>query len=139
MIKLFELIGCHLVSVSSFLLNYIFNINSVAVGGDLFLPNNFTINMDSGCSGLQQFYLVLLLFLIIPGPIKMKIWYIPVGLIIVHISNIIRLTFLVLITHYDSDSFYFVHDWVFRPFIYGIIFLLWLYWEIQIRKNFVSD
>lgn len=119
----------------SWVLNNIFSIKSIINGEILVLPNQFMIHMKPGCSGLQQFFLVTILFILYPGPLKYKLWYIPLGILIVLFLNIIRFIGISLYSNWHPDHFRFVHDWIFRPFIYFIIFLLWVVWDTQVYRR----
>jgi len=91
-------------------------------GGDYIIIN-------SGCSGLKQMVQYFLLLLIYPGSCLKKIWYIPLGILIIHITNLIRIVGLGLVLVYFPQYWDFSHDYLFRPLFYLVIFCLWLYWE----------
>lgn len=100
-----------------------------------FAANNGTLTINSGCSGLKQFAQFALLMMLYPGPWKHKLWYIPVGIAIVHLTNLFRITGLSIVLvewpwHWD-----FSHDYLFRPFFYVVIFLMWVIWEEKFRKK----
>lgn len=118
-----------LLQSSHWILNKVFGITALVRENDLILPNEFSIRMLDGCTGLQQFILVTALFLLYPGPFKQKLWYIPLSLMLVFLMNLLRFVFLSMYCSYYPDHFSFVHDWVFRPFIYGVIFLSWWFWD----------
>ena len=110
----------------SWVLNHIFGIQNIISGDLLVLPNQFKIQMLPGCSGFQQFFLVIILLILYPGPWKHKLWFIPLGVIIIHILNLSRFVFIAIYSSWFPAHFHFVHDWIFRPFIYAGIFALWL-------------
>jgi len=119
----------------SWVLNNIFGIKSIINGELLELPNHFKIHMLPGCSGFQQFFLVIMIFTLYPGPVNHKIWYIPLGIIIIYILNTGRFIGISIYSNWHPDHFRFVHDWVFRPFIYFAIFLLWVIWDKYIYRR----
>jgi exosortase/archaeosortase family protein len=69
-----------------------------------------------------------LLFLIFPGPWRKKLWFIPLGLLIVHLTNLFRIAGLSVVTVTVPEYWDFSHDYLFRPFFYVVIFLLWVWW-----------
>ena len=58
----------------------------------------------------------------------MRLWYIPLGLALIHLSNLIRIASLVLILLYSPESLAFNHDYTFTIFVYAVIFALWYGW-----------
>ncbi|MDH8701423.1 exosortase/archaeosortase family protein [Dysgonomonadaceae bacterium PH5-43] len=66
-----------------------------------------------------------------------KLWYIPLGCIILTLYNIVRIGSISLLIRYNPDIFDSLHDGVFRIIYYTIIFLLWVIWEevFVIRKS----
>lgn len=90
--------------------------------------NRGWITVNESCSGLKQFYQILVLFLLFPGPLKHKLWFIPLSIIIMHITNVMRIVVLGMITLWLPDYWQFSHDWILRPFFYVVLFLLWVWW-----------
>lgn len=91
------------------------------------------LSINSGCSGFKQLLQALFLFLIYPGQIKQKIWFIPLAILLMHVANIIRLVGVSLTLYYYPDWWEFSHDYVFRFVFYFILFLLWIWWEEKYR------
>lgn len=91
--------------------------------------NNGYVSVNSSCSGLKQFYQWFFLMVLFPGPWKHKLWFIPSGLIIIHIVNVFRILTMVFVTIYLADYWDFIHDWILRPFFYVVMFLLWVWWN----------
>ena len=58
-----------------------------------------------------------------------KLWYIPLGCILLTVYNVVRIGSIVLLTKGHPERFEFLHDELFRWIYYGIIFLLWVIWE----------
>lgn len=90
--------------------------------------NGGFIGINESCSGVKPMIQFVLLFLIFPGPWKKKLWFIPMGLIIVHITNLFRIIGLSVVTVTIPQYWDFSHDYLFRPFFYVVIFLLWVWW-----------
>jgi exosortase/archaeosortase family protein len=90
--------------------------------------NGGYIGINESCSGLKPILQYILLFIIFPGPWKKKLWFIPMGIIIVHLTNLFRIIGLSVVTVTVPEYWDFSHDYIFRPFFYVIIFLLWIWW-----------
>ena len=133
--EIIEFLTNNLLITNSWIMEHLFSIRCVSEGDVLELPNGFKIEMQFGCSGLQQFFLVIILFLIYPGSWKAKTWYIPVSIVVIHVLNLIRLIGISIYSANDGRHFSLVHDWIFRPFIYLGIFLLWIVWVEVINKK----
>jgi len=80
------------------------------------------------CNGLILYVIFLIFMVSFPGPLKHKAWFIPLGLIIIYLSNLLRVVALVIIQIYAPDYLVFNHKYTFTMVIYGVIFLLWIIW-----------
>lgn len=111
-----------------------------------------------GCTGVQQMVMFAFLIALYFGPVKKKLWFIPLSMLFLNFINVIRIIAIVLITKDGFPDWFisfnewynhrewvdtpemrstFMLDWfelfhkdVFRWLYYnGIMFLLWLLWE----------
>lgn len=90
--------------------------------------NHRGVWVGDNCNGFKLFSIFSIFILAYPENWKSKIWYIPLGVIIVHLANIIRIMALVLINDYNPAYLDFNHDYTFTIFVYSIIFGLWYLW-----------
>lgn len=95
----------------------------------IYPENNGYVSVNLSCSGLKQFYQFGVLILLYPGPWKHKLWFIPMGLFIIHLVNIFRIVGMNYVTLHFDKHWDFVHDYVFRPFFYVVMFFLWVWWN----------
>ena len=93
-----------------------------------------SLSVIDSCSGLKQFFQILILFLLFPGPWIHKLWYIPVSILIMHGINIFRIVILSVILVHQHEYWDFAHMWILRPFFYVVIFTEWLVW-VNYFKN----
>jgi len=100
--------------------------------------NGGFIGVNESCSGLKPILQFILLMLVFPGPWKHKAWFIPMGIIIVHLTNLFRITGLAIVTVTVPEYWQFAHDNLFRPFFYVVIFFLWVWWVEVYRKVPIS-
>ncbi len=84
--------------------------------------------IGSNCNAITLFSLFSVFIIAYPGKIKDKLWYIPTGIIIIHILNILRVIALVLIAYYYPQYLNFNHTYTFTFLVYSFIFLLWMIW-----------
>jgi len=98
-------------------------------------PNRAIMFVNMGCSGLKQMIQFALLMLVFPGPWKHKLWFIPLGVLVMHLTNLFRMVGLAVVMNNWPQYWDFSHDNLFRPFFYLIIFLLWVWWVEKIRNH----
>jgi len=84
------------------------------------------------CNGLELFALFTGFILAFPGPVKKKLWYIPVGLVAIHIINLGRVIALAILALKAPESFEFNHTYTFTMLVYGFVFLLWYIWAVKL-------
>jgi exosortase/archaeosortase family protein len=101
----------------------------------LFLSEHTYVAVEGACSGLKQFYQWTVLMILFPGPWKKKLWYIPLGLVIIHLDNILRIVILSVVAVHWPAHWDFIHMWILRPFFYVVIFALWVIWVEKIRPG----
>ena len=88
-----------------------------------------------GCTGVKQMFIFAGIMICYFGSWRKKLWYIPMGCIILSIYNVIRIGSISLLTRGIQDGnvfkteFELLHDGILRYIYYGIIFLLWVCWE----------
>lgn len=99
-------------------------------------PNKAIMYVNNSCSGLKQILQFVLLMLIFPGPWKKKLWFIPLGVLIIHLTNLVRMVGLAVVMDRRPYEWHFYHDYIFRFLFYVVIFFLWVWWVERIaRKN----
>ncbi|MFR9166473.1 MAG: exosortase/archaeosortase family protein [Dysgonomonas sp.] len=127
-------------------------------GTYIYFDNSIIINIIWECSGVKQMIMFGLLIALYYGPVKKKIWFIPLSMAFLYLINLVRLIGIVFITKgsfpdwfipfnewynntqwdntketywkFSMDWFEFFHKDVFRWLYYnGIMFILWLIWE----------
>lgn len=80
------------------------------------------------CNGLKVMGLFAIFIIAFQGSWKDKLWYIPMGAILIHLSNAIRVSALTIIEATHPEYLDFNHNVTFQILIYGIIFGLWYIW-----------
>ncbi|GHV70572.1 hypothetical protein FACS189420_2220 [Bacteroidia bacterium] len=103
----------------------------------LYFPKGgITINILWGCTGIKQMFIYTGIMLFYRGPFLKKLWYIPMGWIILSVYNVIRIAAIVLLTNGYPEKFDSLHNGILRYIYYGIVFLLWVIWEeFIVSKN----
>jgi len=109
-------------------------ITAVHQNKTMYFANNGYIAVNRSCSGFKQILQFALLMLFFPGPLKRKLWFIPFGMLIVHLTNLFRIIGLSVVVITLPEYWNFSHDYLFRPFFYVIIFMLWVWWVERLSK-----
>jgi len=118
---------------SAWIVDNILGIETKSIERILYFSNGSSVEVNGTCSGLKQFYQWTILMVLFPGPWKKKLWFIPMGIVVIHIVNVLRLVILDVIMNWDPQVWYFSHDWILRPFFYVVIFAMWMVWEEKFR------
>jgi exosortase/archaeosortase family protein len=90
--------------------------------------NGSWISINRSCAGDKQILQFMLLLLIYPGPWKHKLWYIPMGMVIIHFTNVLRIVLLSLVSVNWPEYWHLAHNTVLRGMFYVVILVLWIVW-----------
>lgn len=94
-----------------------------------------SVSIFEGCNGLAVMILFTAFVLAFRGGNnKAALWFIPLGILFIHLFNILRLALLIVINYYYTNAFHFYHKFVFTGIIYAFVLLLWVWW-VQIQKQ----
>jgi len=131
----FQVFSTNLLHVSSWIVSHIPGLPITVVDHTIYVANKGYISINQSCSGLKQYIQFALLMILYPGPWKKKLWFIPLGLFVIYMTNVLRIVGLVVVLNINPGSFHFAHDNIFRPLFYVVIFLMWVYWVEKIKNN----
>ena len=98
-------------------------------------PNGNSVLIIWACTGLKQAYIFFCIIAFYRGPWAKKLWYIPLGLSAVYMFNIFRISFIIASIENHPGWFTFLHEYLFKYIFYGIIFLMWVFWEEKIAPK----
>ncbi|MBK6946142.1 MAG: archaeosortase/exosortase family protein [Flavobacteriales bacterium] len=84
--------------------------------------------IGDACNGAGLFAVFLIFLVAYPGPWKHKLWYGTVGLMIIHLINVLRIIALSIIVTINYELLNFNHDYTFYVVVYGCVFILWYVW-----------
>lgn len=90
--------------------------------------NSKGVTIGAPCDGAVLFALFAAFVIAFPGKIKNKLWFVPLGLLTIHIINVFRVMGLAIIVSVNEDWLAFNHDYTFTLFVYAYVFLLWWIW-----------
>lgn len=102
---------------------------------DICFFNHNHITIVWGCTAIKQSFIFLCIMACTPGPWRHKLWYIPAGLFIAYLFNIIRITAIAMVVEYHPEYFHLLHEQIFKYLFYGVLFLIWMLWEEKFNKK----
>lgn len=89
---------------------------------------NAGVWVGDNCNGYKLFSIFAIFIIAFPGSKLSKLWYIPFGILVIHLANVFRIIALFIISDYHPEWLDFNHLYTFTAFVYGVIFLLWIIW-----------
>jgi exosortase family protein XrtF len=85
--------------------------------------------VGSNCSAITLITLFSVFIIAYPGYQKGKLWYVPMGIVAIHLLNILRVVALAMISYYlPPEYLMFNHTYTFTFIVYAFIFILWMIW-----------
>lgn len=129
-----QLLINHLTQATSTILEwlgYTTFLYSDAVGVD----GTHGVLIGAPCNGMSLFALFAGFIIIFKGKLKYKLIYLPIGLLSIHIINILRLVGLALVVVYNPESLEFNHKYTFTAIVYAYIFILWIIWVNKFARK----
>jgi exosortase family protein XrtF len=94
----------------------------------LFLNQESIARIVEGCNGVSVMILFTAFVFAFKGKWKHTLLFILVGILIIHILNVLRIALLCLALYHYPESEHLLHGVIFPLFIYGVVFGLWVIW-----------
>jgi len=92
------------------------------------------VSLFEGCNGLSVMILFFAFVFAFKGNWKDLLWFVPIGLMIIHLFNLGRLSLLIYLAHGNSPLFHFMHKYLFTLIIYAVVFGLWVVWVRRVQS-----
>ncbi|MFL5763717.1 MAG: exosortase X [Bacteroidia bacterium] len=84
--------------------------------------------MGDNCNGITLFALFTCFIIAYKGRIRYKLFFIPAGIILIHLLNVLRVVILAILDTHSRAWTEFNHAYTFNIVILGFIFWLWMIW-----------
>lgn len=121
--------GVCLAKVTAFFVCDIFGYRGAAYGRMFFIEGTNGIAIKNSCLGISAMAIFAGLIAVYPGKWKHKLWFIPVGMLLVQASNVFRLVSLAIMQKHSTQAFVdFNHGYTYLIITYSFIFILVAYW-----------
>jgi exosortase family protein XrtF len=92
-----------------------------------------------GCNGLNIMILFVAFVFAFSNNYKTMLWFIPAGLVAIHIFNLLRIVSLTIMATVNSTAFHFFHKYAFTGVIYVFVFFLWYLWATKFSNVTTKD
>lgn len=99
------------------------------------LNGKWVVRVVEGCNAISVMILFTAFIVAFSTTFKRTALYILIGLIIIHILNIVRIVLICYGVYYYREYVTLMHDIIFPLFIYGVVFVLWVAWVIKFSGN----
>lgn len=93
------------------------------------------VSITEGCNAISVMILFVAFLIAFKGALKNYLWFVPMGIFVLYVSNIIRIYMIGMILLYYPDYVNLAHDFLFPGIIYGTTFLLWVIWIKYFTDN----
>ena len=127
-----------------FLINHIISTTQLLLSAMRFVPfyagkvvgitGTAGLFISPACDGLNLMALFAGFIIAFPGKLRSKLWFIPLGILLIDALNVLRIVLLSLILLYKPSALAFNHSYTFTLVVYVVIFLLWLFWMKHYSK-----
>lgn len=84
------------------------------------------------CNGLVLYALFGGFILAFSGPLRRKLWFVPLGIFLIYVLNVLRIMALCLNNYYSRQTVDFNHHYTFTAIVYASIFGLWMWWATRL-------
>ena len=122
--KLMQLFNCDIIIKKSVLHPYY----------EVWYNGKFTIRVIEGCNAISVIILFVSFIIAFYGKFKTTLLFIVMGSVLIYIMNVIRIAFLTVLLFYFSENEHVLHGVLFPLIIYGLVFVLWLFWVNKFSK-----
>jgi len=100
----------------------------------IWLDNVYAVSVEEGCNGVNIMILFAAFVVGFGGRLKNMLWFIPAGLLFIHLANIGRLLLLSLLNvEWEGRGFHFFHKYGFTAVLYLAILVLWYLWVMHLN------
>lgn len=101
----------------------------------MYINNKAVYRVIEGCNGISVMILFVAFVLAFAKTWKKTMMFIILGLLFIHIVNVMRLVLLAIIKYRWPEYNHISHEIVFPAIIYGSVILLWVYWIKKPKKT----
>ncbi len=101
----------------------------------LLVHDDYVGRIVEGCNSISVLILFITFVIAFTGNLKNTILFILVGSVLVYLANLLRIVILGIGLYRFPEHEYMLHHIVFPTIIYGMVFLLWMFWVQKFSKK----
>ena len=105
----------------------------------LFINKQYLAEIIEGCNAISVIILFIAFIIAFAQKFKTTFLYILAGSVLIYGINLIRIAILAIALYRFPEQQDFLHGIVFPAIIYGMVFLLWIFWVRLVTKNTEKD
>lgn len=124
----------NLILLSGYLIE-LFNYNYFVYDHVIGIDGSHGVYIGVPCNGIELIALFVGFIAIFNGSWKNKLWYIPLGVILIHLLNVLRVFILILIEKHNPEILEFNHKYTFTIIMYLLVFFGWMIWVKKYSKS----
>ena len=100
----------------------------------LWYNNKYTLRIIEGCNAVSVIVLFISFITAFSGKLKTTIYFILFGVFLIYVLNIIRIALLAVLLFRFPEKEHILHGVLFPLIIYGLVFILWVFWVNKFSK-----
>lgn len=93
------------------------------------------LNVFEGCNGINVMIVFVAFLFAFGGSVKDMTVFLPLGLTIIHLFNLLRISLLFFLALNNYSQFYYYHKYLFTATLYCVVFGLWALWVMRFNEN----
>ncbi|WP_420575023.1 exosortase family protein XrtF [Kordia sp.] len=101
----------------------------------LLVHGNYVGRIVEGCNSISVLILFITFVIAFTGNLKNTVLFILIGSALVYLANLVRIVILGIGLYRFPEQEYLLHQIVFPTIIYGMVFLLWMFWVQKFSKK----
>ncbi|GAA4893379.1 hypothetical protein GCM10023311_17370 [Flaviramulus aquimarinus] len=94
----------------------------------------FIARIIEGCNAISVIVLFMSFIVAFSGTLKTTFFYILSGAVLIYTVNVLRIVILIIGMYHYPEYEDVMHTVVFPAIIYGMVFLLWIFWVNRFSK-----
>ena len=101
---------------------------------EVWYNGRYYVRIVEGCNAVSVIILFVSFVLAFSGKFKTTLSFILLGVLLIYVFNVVRIALLVVLLFHFSEYKHFLHGTFFPLIIYGLVFLLWIFWVNKFSK-----
>lgn len=93
------------------------------------------LSVFEGCNGINVMVVFAAFLFAFGGPWWKMMWFLPLGVLIIHLANLFRISLLYYTAIHEPRYFYYFHKYFFTAILYFVVFALWALWVVKFNVN----